>query len=308
MLFHGAVREVAGGENVRRQHARLAAGAQALGEVDLDEAAVAAAELAERVEGLDHARALGPAAAHAAGERNHGDAAGCERFLAGAAAGLGDLRGLGQVAGADVFDDGVHRQAVLRQANAAGAHVGLDLSVLHGVETVLLQHGLQGMGSVGGLFLAARQQVVEHLLHHAGEIRLIAAGGGEVVEFGAARGGKQAGLGAHQRRDGQGIVAGGHEGALAAQHGGLGAAFVDGEVVDHRLHGEGNGVFQAALGFAHDGLHGAPALRPCAADGRGIPCRRRSCRPASRSPRNRRRTRRARLRSGCGCTGCRPTE
>ena len=36
---------------------------------------------------------------------------------------------------------------------------------------------------------------------------------------------------------------------------GLRAALVDGEVVDHRLHGEGHAVLHGALGFAHDGLH-----------------------------------------------------
>ncbi len=34
----------------------------------------------------------------------------------------------------------------------------------------------------------------------------------------------------------------------------MGAAFVDGEVVDYRLHGEGHGALQAALGLAHDGF------------------------------------------------------
>jgi hypothetical protein len=148
-------------------------------------------------------------------------------------------------------------QPVLRQPDAAGAHVGLDLGVLHGVETVPLKQGFQGVRGAGGSFLAARQQVVEELLHHAGEIRLIAAGGGEVVQFGAARGRQQAGLGAHQRGHGQGVISRRHERPLALQQAALGAAFVDGEVVDHRLHGEGHGVFQAALGFAHDALHGA---------------------------------------------------
>ena len=35
------------------------------------------------------------------------------------------------------------------------------------------------------------------------------------------------------------------------------AAFIDGEVVDHRLHGEGDAVFHGAFGFAHDDLHAA---------------------------------------------------
>src|ERR1041385_8800224 len=51
----------------------------------LDEAAMAAAEFAERVERLHHPRAFRPAAADTAGERDHGDAAFGQRLHAGVA-------------------------------------------------------------------------------------------------------------------------------------------------------------------------------------------------------------------------------
>src|ERR1035437_9508955 len=69
----GIMGQVAGGYDVRQQRAAFAADAQALGQMQFDEIAMPPAELAERVERLDRARALGPAAAHSACERDHGD-------------------------------------------------------------------------------------------------------------------------------------------------------------------------------------------------------------------------------------------
>ena len=42
-----------------------------------------------------------------------------------------------------------------------------------------------------------------------------AAGGGEAFQFGAASGGEVARFGAQQRRHGERVITGGHEGALA---------------------------------------------------------------------------------------------
>ena len=65
------------------------------------------------------------------------------------------------------------------------------------------------------------------------------------------------GFRAQQRRHGERVVAGGHQGGVAAEQRGVRAAFVDGEIVDHRLHGEGDAVFHGAFGLAHDGLQAA---------------------------------------------------
>ena len=56
--------------------------APALGEVDFDEGAMAAAESAEGMQRLDDARALRPTAADAAGQRHHGDGSLGEGFQA----------------------------------------------------------------------------------------------------------------------------------------------------------------------------------------------------------------------------------
>src|ERR1035438_267862 len=70
-LLRGRVGQIAGGEDVRYGSASLSRDTAALGQVRLHEGAVAAAQLAERVQGLDHARALRPAAAGAGGQGNY---------------------------------------------------------------------------------------------------------------------------------------------------------------------------------------------------------------------------------------------
>ncbi len=124
--------------------------------------------------------------------------------------------------------------------------------MLDAVEAVGFEHGLQGAAGFGGR--GARQQVVEEAVDHAAELAAVAAGGGESLQLGAARGGEVARLLAQQGGHGEGVVGRGHEGIGAGQQAGLGAALVDGEVVDDRFHGEGHGALQGLLGLAHDGL------------------------------------------------------
>ena len=183
MLLDRIVGQVAGGDDVRQQRAALAAHAQALGQVHFDEVAMPAAELAERIERLDHARALGPAAAHAAGQRDHGDTPFGQRLHAQRSRCRGSSSS-GTASSIWLRD----RQAILRQADAAGAQIGLDLLVLHAVEPVGFEQCFQALGAVRLLILRARQQVVEEVLHHAGEVFHGAAGGGEALEFRAASG------------------------------------------------------------------------------------------------------------------------
>ncbi len=126
------------------------------------------------------------------------------------------------------------------------------------VEAVVGEQALQVVLLAGPVGLSAGQHVVEKLLHHAGEFRRHAAGRAEAVQLGAAAGREQKGIGAQQRRHGQRIVFGGQQGVIAREQARLGSAFVDGEVIDHRVHGERDGMFQALFGFAHDG--GEPVL------------------------------------------------
>ena len=164
MLRDRIVRQVAGGDDVRQQRAALAAHAQALGQMRFDEVAMPSAQLAEGIERLDHAGALRPATAHAAGQGDHGDTPFGQRLHAQRAMPRIEFIGRG------IFDVARDRQTILRQTNAAGAQVGLDLLVLHAVEAVGFEQCFQALGAVRLLVLRARQQVVEEIVHHAGEI------------------------------------------------------------------------------------------------------------------------------------------
>ena len=186
--------------------------AQALGQVHFDEAAVPAAQLRERVERLHHAGPLGPAASHAARQGDHGHGAGRQRVHARLAITLRQpVSGVQQVVRAGIFDAATRRKAVLRQADAAAAQIGLNLLVLHAVESVSFQKALEALRPVGFLLLAARQQVVEQVLHHAGEFRYRPARRREPVQLRAAHGRKQTRFRAQQRGHGQRVVVGGHQ-------------------------------------------------------------------------------------------------
>ena len=110
-----------------------------LGEVDLQEAAVPAVEVDERIDRLDHAGAGRPAAADAGGERHDGDlAAGDGRLAATADRGRrSGSRAVDQLGVVDVADVEVDRQPVARQADPAALEVVAKLFVLDGVEAVL---------------------------------------------------------------------------------------------------------------------------------------------------------------------------
>src|SRR5215471_14843177 len=69
------VRQIAGSNHVRQRVPAQPARTQALRQMYLDEVAMLAPELRERVERLHNSRALRPTAAHSARERHHRDAA-----------------------------------------------------------------------------------------------------------------------------------------------------------------------------------------------------------------------------------------
>ncbi len=210
------VREVAGGEDVGEVGAGLAGDAAGLGEVGLDEGAVAAGEPAERVQGLDHAGALRPAAPGAGGQRHHGDLAPSQRgepSLAEPAVPGERVRGH-HVLRPDVLDHRARRQAVLGQADAAVAQVGADLLVLGAVEAVLLQELGEGALALG-LAPGPRQEGVEERLDHPAQLRPAPAGGPELVELGAPRRRQRVAVLAEQRGHGERVVAGRHQGRRA---------------------------------------------------------------------------------------------
>ena len=92
------------------------------------------------------------------------------------------------IARADVLDAAIRRQTVLCEPDAAASQFGLDLFVLCPVEPVRVQKGFEAFRTAAVTLLASRQQVVEQLLHHAGEFSDVLASGREAVELGAPRG------------------------------------------------------------------------------------------------------------------------
>src|SRR6266581_764614 len=72
-LLDRGVSQVAGSKDVREGSADLARNAPTLGEVRLQESAVAASQFAEWMQGFDHARALRPATASPGGQGHHCD-------------------------------------------------------------------------------------------------------------------------------------------------------------------------------------------------------------------------------------------
>ncbi len=223
-----------------------------LGEVDLQEAAVPAGELDERIDRLDHAGAGRPAAADAGGERDDGDLAPARapprprRSLAPARRPCGR----DQVGVVDVADVEVDRQAVARQADPPALEVVAKLLVLDGVEAVLaadprglLRPTARGRG-VGGR-PGDGEEVVDHRPEDAEQLAGLGAVVGEVVDVGLragaarrrARRRSSAGPGACSTREG--IIA-----AAPVSSVGERAVRVDPEVVDDRLHREGQGVVE----------------------------------------------------------------
>jgi hypothetical protein len=125
-----------GGEDVGQQRAALAPHLQALGEVNLDKAAMAAVEFAEGINCFDHARTLRPAAADTRGHGHHRHHTLAQRLHSGLSIARVQARaGIEEIAFAHIVDAGFAGQAVLPQPNPSGAQAALDLLVLHRIET-----------------------------------------------------------------------------------------------------------------------------------------------------------------------------
>src|SRR5688572_25141278 len=105
------------------------------------------AKFAERVQCLHHTRALGPAAAGAGGQRDHGHSTALERGKPSTAKPetcVAVQRGCGcrQVFGCHVLEGGACRETILRQPSAAVLEIGPDLLMLCPVKAVFLQQWL----------------------------------------------------------------------------------------------------------------------------------------------------------------------
>jgi hypothetical protein len=181
----GFVGEIAGGDDVRKQAAALAAHAQALGQVDLDEVAISSAKPAERVESLHDSGAPGSTESprlRPATQRRRALGKGIQ--AGGAMAIVVPAIRLG------VLNETGNGQAVLRQADAAGTEILADLFVLQAVEAVVVEEGLSDRDSGPSSGIVGRRAACgRRAFESCPRTPLGAAGRGEALQFGAADGG-----------------------------------------------------------------------------------------------------------------------
>ncbi len=160
--------------------------------------------------------------------------------------GAASLGGIKEIVRANVGDPAAGGKTILRQAHAAAAQVRLDLLMLHAIEPVGFEQRVEALGAVGFL-RALRDQVLEDVLHHALEFRHGVAGGGEALQFERGARAKAGGIpcaGARARPAGSSPPASAR--SRLRRSSGLRALFVDREIVDHGLHGEGHGSAPSA--------------------------------------------------------------
>jgi len=256
MLLDGPVGQKTGGDEMGNRRAVTPRGLPRFRQVQFQKRAVLARHVNERVHGLDDARAGGPAAADAGGQRKHGNAPALQRGLARGAAGT--LRFIPQhIPVPHVLYVGIGGQPVPGQADTAEPQVVAQLLVLDGIEAVCRHDG--GGRPVPGRPIALRrgvgdpeqvgdqraQQVVP-FLRRAGARR------GQ-VQFDTPEPGRLGGIAARQFRHVQHIIGGRHERLPAGAQGGPRARFIDGEIVHHRVHGKRQRVLQLPFRIAHDG-------------------------------------------------------
>ena len=241
---------------MRDGDARLRAALAGFREVGLDEGAVFSAELRVGIERLANARALRPARSGPGGEGHHGDRT--FRKL-GLPEGDGFRRRrcageVGVVLGKDVGDFRDRGQTVPRETDAVGEEVAADGLVLLGIEAPLFQQ-LGERAGLRGTAAARGDEGFQKIGKGALEIGIAAGKRGEAGELRALGGREIAGLGAEQRGEVELVVIGRQGGVRAIEQGGEGAVRIDGEIIDHRLHREGQRVAEHGFRFRHDGEH-----------------------------------------------------
>ena len=233
---------VAGGVDVRHRNAGDPRGFAAFGQMRLEERPVPAGQPGERMQRLDHAGALRPAAAHAGGQRHHGRLAAPQRLEAGLGVFAGDAApGVGHVPGQHVLDHARRRQAVLRQADQAPAQVVANAFVLPAIETECFQQAGERFGRafLGG---GHGQQPLPQRLGEAGPGGVVAGGAGDAGQFGTPGVRDAARVGPQPVRHLKRVVFPGQTRLVRREQFGGGAVRIDGEIVHDRVHGERQGV------------------------------------------------------------------
>ena len=201
VAFDRGMRQVAGGHDMGDRGPEARWSLPRLGEVDFQEAAVAAVELDERIDRLDHPGAGGPAAADAGGERHDGHLAAGQRRPRPA----GD-RCAGQGHRARISSE----SSTSRMSRSTGKRFrarpirprwrsSRKLFVLDGVEAVVAADppasASQSAAEVSAARPRHREEMVDHRPEQRERARGVGAAAGEVVDVGPALVGKASSAG-----------------------------------------------------------------------------------------------------------------
>ena len=123
--------------------------------------------------------------------------------------------------------------------------------MLRRIKSVFREHFLQAARRTVAAW-SRRQQAIEQRWQCSGELRLGAGGERELLNVGPFARREIARLAAQARGQRLLIKAGGQQGGRAGEQSSDRAVFVDGKIVDHRVHGKRQRVLQLAFGGEHD--------------------------------------------------------
>ena len=229
-----------------------------LGEVDLQKATVATRELDERVDRLDHPGAGGPSAADAGRERHDGRLAAGQYRLA-----LLDRPRSARDACAGISSESSTSRMSRSTGNRFRAspirprwRSSRNCSCWTASNPFAQADPLGLLVPVRGRAIGGRprhrEEVVDHLPEELEELAVFRIGAGEVIDVRPALLGERRGRAREHPGNLELIVGRRHHRARAGFQRGERAVRVDPEVVDDRLHGEGQRVVEVGLGAVHD--------------------------------------------------------
>ena len=194
------------------------------------------AQFAEGMEGLDHSGPLRPAAARPAASVTTATSPADNAARPGLAIFRRQTARASNTSPSASWMCGAGRQAVLRQSDPPVLEVGPDLLVTGAVETVF-RASPPALRRRGGLH-GARQQRSKNRARRR-PIRAAWQAAANLSSSARRKGATR--VQPEQLRHDHGVVTWRQQGVLARQQVGPGAALVDGEVIDHGVHGEGQG-------------------------------------------------------------------
>jgi hypothetical protein len=155
MIGDRFVGEIAGGDDMWKRRAALAAHPKTFGQVDLDEVAISSAKPAERVQSLYDSRTMRPPRAYASSQGDNCNTP-CGKGIQTNCA-VTPIN----VVRLDVLNKAGYRQAVLRQADPPGKQILADLLVLQAVESEVVEKCLERSFLIPSPIVTGRQHMIE---------------------------------------------------------------------------------------------------------------------------------------------------